>query len=419
MSNRKSLSKKIRFEVFKRDKFTCQYCGNTAPNVVLEVDHIDPVAKGGVNDLLNLITSCFDCNRGKTDRKLDDDSVVNKQRSQLEMLQERREQIALMFDWRKELDKLDDDTAGMVVDYIENKIDKFTLNDPGKNKINKLTAKYELADILESVDISARKYIRYDDEGILTHESAEEFINKIGGILVNKNRPPIEQKASYIKGICRNRFSYWNPQTGSILLNDYIKALRDYGWPDEKILDDLENELMPKTKECRNWSEWRSLIEKWIDDVKGWKVSDDENSYDLTDDDFIETANELLTDRRNIIPALEYLGEPFEDFTSENLIEKLDIVIINYLTELEEYYLESPEQRGSKPYHTKAARSLFSLYSPVNNMLTYWLDNAVRGVIKQLLEPIEFYQEENPQHEHFRSLAEKYVELSQNEIEKA
>ena len=43
MSKRKSLSKKIRFEVFKRDKFTCQYCGKTAPNVVLEVDHIEPV----------------------------------------------------------------------------------------------------------------------------------------------------------------------------------------------------------------------------------------------------------------------------------------------------------------------------------------------------------------------------------------
>lgn len=62
---RKGLSKKIRFEVFKRDQFTCQYCGKKAPDVILHVDHIQPVSKGGTNDLLNLITSCQDCNLGK------------------------------------------------------------------------------------------------------------------------------------------------------------------------------------------------------------------------------------------------------------------------------------------------------------------------------------------------------------------
>lgn len=50
MSKRKSISKKLRFEVFKRDSFTCQYCGKMAPDVVLEVDHINPVASGGENN---------------------------------------------------------------------------------------------------------------------------------------------------------------------------------------------------------------------------------------------------------------------------------------------------------------------------------------------------------------------------------
>lgn len=62
---RKPLSKKARFEVFKRDDFTCTYCGQKPPTVVLEVDHIVPVAKGGKNGMDNLITACFDCNRGK------------------------------------------------------------------------------------------------------------------------------------------------------------------------------------------------------------------------------------------------------------------------------------------------------------------------------------------------------------------
>lgn len=65
MAERKALSKKTRFNVFKRDEFRCCYCGNHPPHVILEVDHIVPVASYGGNDMDNLITSCFDCNRGK------------------------------------------------------------------------------------------------------------------------------------------------------------------------------------------------------------------------------------------------------------------------------------------------------------------------------------------------------------------
>jgi hypothetical protein len=71
-SKRKSLSKKIRFEVFKRDGFICQYCGAHPPHAVLEVDHIHSVAAGGLNEMDNLVTACFDCNRGKSDRSLSD-----------------------------------------------------------------------------------------------------------------------------------------------------------------------------------------------------------------------------------------------------------------------------------------------------------------------------------------------------------
>ena len=59
------IKKSLRFNVFKRDEFACQYCGATPPNAVLEVDHIHPVSRGGKNVIDNLITACFDCNRGK------------------------------------------------------------------------------------------------------------------------------------------------------------------------------------------------------------------------------------------------------------------------------------------------------------------------------------------------------------------
>jgi hypothetical protein len=70
MADRKPIGKKLRFEIFKRDDFTCQYCGKQPPACVLEVDHINPVAEGGSNDEMNLATSCDACNRGKGKRKL-------------------------------------------------------------------------------------------------------------------------------------------------------------------------------------------------------------------------------------------------------------------------------------------------------------------------------------------------------------
>lgn len=60
-----ALSVRTRFEVFKRDDFTCGYCGRKSPEVVLEVDHIVPLCDGGQDDPINLTTSCWDCNRGK------------------------------------------------------------------------------------------------------------------------------------------------------------------------------------------------------------------------------------------------------------------------------------------------------------------------------------------------------------------
>ena len=65
MAERRPIGKKMRFEVFKRDSFRCQYCGRSAPDVILEVDHMVSIADGGKNTLGNLVTSCRDCNRGK------------------------------------------------------------------------------------------------------------------------------------------------------------------------------------------------------------------------------------------------------------------------------------------------------------------------------------------------------------------
>jgi len=68
---RKPISNKLRFEILKRDSFKCQYCGRSAPSVVLEVDHIHPVSLGGNNSPGNLVTACLPCNQAKRARTLE------------------------------------------------------------------------------------------------------------------------------------------------------------------------------------------------------------------------------------------------------------------------------------------------------------------------------------------------------------
>ena len=62
---------RLRFQVLRRDGFTCQYCGRAAPHVKLHLDHVVPWSKGGRHELENLRTACQGCNLGKTDRLLD------------------------------------------------------------------------------------------------------------------------------------------------------------------------------------------------------------------------------------------------------------------------------------------------------------------------------------------------------------
>lgn len=65
------ISNILRFEIFQRDHFTCQYCGRPqADGIKLEIDHKIPVAEGGTDDYNNLITACNECNSGKRNKIL-------------------------------------------------------------------------------------------------------------------------------------------------------------------------------------------------------------------------------------------------------------------------------------------------------------------------------------------------------------
>lgn len=62
------MTKKLRDSIKTRDNYTCCLCGNSIyqePNLLLEIDHIKPVSKGGMTEESNLQTLCWKCNRSK------------------------------------------------------------------------------------------------------------------------------------------------------------------------------------------------------------------------------------------------------------------------------------------------------------------------------------------------------------------
>ena len=186
---RKSLSKKTRFEVFKRDKFTCQYCGRMAPDVVLEVDHIKPVSEGGTNGMLNLITSCRDCNRGKGKIRLDTNQELKKQQEEMLLLAEKREQLKMLMEWRTELSKLIQEEVDCVCEYWKEMVDQEITN-VGRAKVLGYIREFGINEVLDAIDISISQY--YDG----TLSSAEITFKRIGGICYNRRKTREEQNGN-------------------------------------------------------------------------------------------------------------------------------------------------------------------------------------------------------------------------------
>lgn len=242
---RKSVPKKMRFEVFKRDSFTCQYCGRSAPDVVLEVDHIKPVSKGGKNEMLNLVTSCHDCNSGKSNRELSDDSAVKKQEQQLKELAERKEQLEMMLKWRDGLNELEDDMVN-AVDKVFGENTKWRVSDHGKKTVRKWLKEFSLNEVLDAVEIAISTY--YDD----TEDGWNKAFNKVSGICVNRKRQaddPRYYRCNYLAKIAKTNYGYCD--------TNRLKAyLFDYMWDEDQF--NMAKSIVCK---CRNWSEMKETFQ--------------------------------------------------------------------------------------------------------------------------------------------------------------
>jgi len=239
---RQSIKKSVRFEVFKRDSFTCQYCGKAAPDVVLHVDHIKPVSKGGENDLLNLITSCADCNLGKGARELSDDSIVAKQREQLEELAERHQQLQMMIEWREGMTNIIEAEINALVDaFEENCGEEITVTESGKRDMRKWLKKYGFDTLYDSIIDSCSQY-----------DSPVKMFSMIGNIAYRKTNPLTDndQQLFYIRGILRKRLNYINEWKTLDILREALDA--------GASLD----ELTDLAKTVHTWAQFNAYIDE-------------------------------------------------------------------------------------------------------------------------------------------------------------
>lgn len=227
----RSISKKIRFEVFKRDGFKCAYCGQSPPQVILEIDHVEAVSKGGNSDINNLITSCFDCNRGKSNIPLE--KIPPQLSDNLEVLREKETQLK---EYRKFIKKIQE-RENKDVEYISKIYAGFYGWQWTENfksvSLKRFLSDLPLHEVENALQITMAKF--------LSKEDTEEFVNKATnyfcGICWNKIRsrtdPHYEDKKKLI-GI-------WNSRPHG---SGYLKqGILDY-WLTKYSFDDIANSIV-------------------------------------------------------------------------------------------------------------------------------------------------------------------------------
>lgn len=250
---RKAIGKRVRFEVFKRDSFTCQYCGGSAPDVVLHVDHVNPVAGGGDNDIMNLVTSCQPCNAGKGARNLDDNSIITKQKTQLAELNARREQLGMMIVWRETLRSIDDDAVA-ALEATFSALTGRTFSDFGKRKVKGWLRRHTFAELSEALELASDSY--WKDAEDLDEQSAQasKVFDYIPIIIAARKRngdKPWMKDLYWCRAVIRNRH-HCNDFKAIKLLEEAYEAGVD--------IEDMK-EL---SRQSSSWTEWHRTLEDWI-----------------------------------------------------------------------------------------------------------------------------------------------------------
>lgn len=218
------IGSKVRFEIFKRDLFTCQYCGRSAPEVELQIDHIVPQAKGGDDNIDNLITSCSECNYAKNDILLSDKTytidTIEFHANNLKNIKSRKTQFKLFILYKKELEELETMEINEVASLLYEDIR--VLDTRYYHIIRNLIKKYGFNLVYSAMEQCVANAFGFSEKTFLLEM---EYLPIMCESLCDGNKNIDEIEAHYLIGLVNKN-----------LLTGYIKTICD---PEKDILIDL------------------------------------------------------------------------------------------------------------------------------------------------------------------------------------
>lgn len=257
---RTSISKSTRFEVFKRDAFTCQYCGSKAPDVVLEVDHIDPVANGGTNDILNLVTACRPCNAGKADKSLSVSAAVSKAMTQASELNDRRVQIEMIAEWHRGLLRESEHATELLCELWLSSFDEtdgHAMTPQAREELRALQLRFGFDVVCQAISQAVNRFRRKPQEEQFAEDRTSAFwsLGKICSVIRADRANPGLARLLYIRGILRNRCGHLNAVACIALLKEAMAV--------GVSIDEMER----AAKAATSWSWYRAWLNGAIESV--------------------------------------------------------------------------------------------------------------------------------------------------------
>lgn len=175
------VGKKLRFSVFERDSFTCQYCGRKPPVVILHIDHLVSQKDGGGDEEANLITSCADCNLGKSSKSIPRSKLgKNGYKQELDELREKTEQLQAYYAYcRKKAEYATDELNVFQDAWYDASCGEEYLTDKGLRDMKKLSRRYPFDMIFDAIQVAWEKdYVAPKHKfkymcGVLKHMNAQ------------------------------------------------------------------------------------------------------------------------------------------------------------------------------------------------------------------------------------------------------
>jgi hypothetical protein len=171
-------------------------------------------------------------------------------------LNERREQLEMMVQWREGLHSITDHAVSKLEDLFQQLTGRM-FSDYGRKKVKGWLRRYEFAELYEAMEDAAHTYWKDPEAEEDQSEQASKVFNYTPGIIAARKRnahKPWMKDLYYARAIIRNRH-YCNEQKAIELLEEAYDA----GIHVE--------ELKEHAKQSRSWTAWHRSLREWIDEI--------------------------------------------------------------------------------------------------------------------------------------------------------